>query len=285
MVIDEFSVACNIMREIRTEISRMNKSIGAVPGLAVILIGGSPEVYKILGGLAGVNTTVVRLAKDVSEEKVLKYVSRFNDDPRFHGILVELPLPPHMDEHNIFNAVNVEKDVGGFHSLNIGRLAMRGREPLFVPRSPQVCMELLHRSNIEIKGKRAVVIGRSHTFDIPAALLLQREDATVTIINSRTKNPEEITRQADIIISGFRQPNMVRGSWIKPGAVVINVWTSLVVDRNDPSGFRDVRDICYEEVSKVASAVASVECHRGVFPIVVLLSNTLTAAKRKHNFM
>ncbi|CAL9232630.1 unnamed protein product [Arabidopsis halleri] len=128
-----------------------------------------------------------------------------------------------MDEQNILNAVSIEKDVDGFHPLNIGRLAMRGREPLFVPCTPKGCIELLHRYNIEIKKKRAVVIGRSNIVGMPAALLLQREDATVSIIHSRTKNPEEITRQADILISAVGNPNMVRGSWIKPGAVIIDV--------------------------------------------------------------
>ncbi|TQD95999.1 hypothetical protein C1H46_018341 [Malus baccata] len=129
----------------------------------------------------------------------------------------------HMNEQNILNAVSIEKDVDGFHPLNIGRLAMRGRDPLFVPCTPKGCIELLHRYGIPIKGKRAVVIGRSNIVGMPAALLLQREDATISIVHSRTKNPEEIARQADIIISAVGQPNMVRGSWIKPGAVIIDV--------------------------------------------------------------
>lgn len=155
------------MAEVKTEVSRMNKSIGAVPVLAVILIGDTKypsAAYVVPCGFVGIKALVVRLPEDSSEEEVLKSVSGFNDDPCVHGILVELPLPSHMDEQSILNAVSVEKDVDGFHPLNIGWLAMRGREPLSVPRRPKGCIELLHRYNFEIKGKRAVVIGRSNLF-------------------------------------------------------------------------------------------------------------------------
>ncbi|CAF1948720.1 unnamed protein product [Brassica napus] len=147
----------------------------------------------------------------------------------------------------------------------------------------------MHRAvtpnNIEIKGKRAVVIGRSNTFGMPAALLLQREDATVTIIHSKTKNPQDITRQADIIISAVGKPNMVRGSWIKPGAVIVDVGISFVRDRNAPGGFRWVGDICYEEACEVASAFITDVGGDGLLESDMLLSNTLTSAKRIHNFL
>ncbi|XP_019090347.1 PREDICTED: bifunctional protein FolD 3, chloroplastic-like [Camelina sativa] len=214
-----------IRDDIKTEVSRMKESIGVVP-------------------------------EDSSEEEVLRSVSGFNDDPCVHGILVQLPLPSNMNELNILNAVSIEKDVDGFHPLNIGRLAMRGGKPLFVPCTPKGCIELLRRYNIGIKGKRAVVIGRSNIVGMPAALLLQREDATVSIIHSKTENPEEITREADILISAAGQPNMVRGSWIKPGAVVIDVGTKRVEDSSAPCGFRLVGDVCYEEACKVASAIS-----------------------------
>ncbi|KAG7558087.1 NAD(P)-binding domain superfamily [Arabidopsis suecica] len=288
MVFDEMAVALNIMDEIRVETSRMEKSISAVPGLAIILFGDSKssKAYEVPGLMVGIKTLVVRLAEDSSEEEVLKYVSNFNDDPCVHGILVQSPLPSHMNDKNILNAVSVEKDVDGFHPLNIGLLAMRGREPFCVPRIPKGCIELLRWYNFEIKGKRAVVLGRSNTFGMPTALLLQREDATVTIIHSKTKNPEEITRQADIIISAVGQPNMVRGSWIKPGAVVINVGTSVVKDPSASYGFRMVGDICYEEVCKVASAITPDACGPSLLMAkAMLLSNTLTSAKRNHNFM
>ncbi|CAH2063328.1 unnamed protein product [Thlaspi arvense] len=289
MVIDQPAVSLEISLEVGRQVSRMKKSIGAVPGLAVIHVGEKKRYdndYDFTCSLVGIKAFPVRLAEDSSEEEVLNCVSRFNDDPRVHGILLHFPLPWHMDEHKVLSAVSIEKDVDGFHPVNIGRLAMRGREPLFVPRAPKGCIELLHRYNLEIKGKRAVVIGRDHTFDMPAALLLQREDATVTIIDSTTKNPEEITRQADILISAIGQANMVRGSWIKPGAVIINVGTSLLKDPDALHGYRVVGDICYEEVCKVASAIKPVAAGGvGTITLSLLLSNTLTSAKRFHNFI
>ncbi|KAL1200009.1 Bifunctional protein FolD 4 [Cardamine amara subsp. amara] len=289
-VIDGKAVAKKIRDEITIEVSRMKESIGVVPGLAVILVGDRKDSATYVRNKkkacesVGIKSFEVRLSEDSSEEEVLKSVSGFNDDPCVHGILVQLPLPSHMDEQNILNAVSIEKDVDGFHPLNIGRLAMRGREPLFVPCTPKGCIELLHRYNIEIKGKRAVVIGRSNIVGMPAALLLQREDATVSIIHSRTKNPEEITREADIIISAVGVPNMVRGSWIKPGAVIIDVGINPVEDASAPRGYRLVGDICYEEACKVASAITPVPGGVGPMTIAMLLSNTLTSAKRIHNF-
>ncbi|KAG7558088.1 Tetrahydrofolate dehydrogenase/cyclohydrolase catalytic domain [Arabidopsis suecica] len=283
IVINGKAEAKKIRDDIKIEVSRMKESIGVVPGLAVILVGKNEESATYVRNKkkacesVGIKSFEVGLAEDSSEEEVLKYVSGFNDDPSVHGILVQLPLPSHMDEQKILSAVSIEKDVDGFHPLNIGRLAMRGREPLFVPCTPKGCIELLHRYNIEIKGKKAVVIGRSNIVGMPAALLLQREDATVSIIHSRTKNPEEITRQADILISAVGKPNMVRGSWIKPGAVIIDVGIKRVEGRF-------VGDICYAEACKVASAITPVPGGVGPMTIAMLLVNTLTSAKRIHYF-
>ncbi|GLT60677.1 hypothetical protein SLA2020_334330 [Shorea laevis] len=288
-VIDGKSVAKQIREEIAAEVSRMKDEIGVVPGLAVILVGERKDSATYVRNKkkacesVGINSFEVHLPEDSSEQEVLNAISGFNDDPSVHGILVQLPLPSHMKEQNILNAVTIEKDVDGFHPLNIGRLAMRGREPLFVPCTPKGCIELLHRYGVEIKGKRAVVIGRSNIVGMPAALLLQREDATVSIVHSRTKNPEEITRQADIIISAVGQPNMVRGSWIKPGAVIIDVGINPVEDATSPRGYRLVGDICYEEACKIASAITPVPGGVGPMTIAMLLSNTLSAAKRAYN--
>ncbi|CAI0445007.1 unnamed protein product [Linum tenue] len=253
-IIDGKMVAKEIRDEITTEVSRMKDAIGVVPG------------------------------EDSAETEVLKFISDFNDDPAVHGILVQLPLPKHMNEQNILNAVSIEKDVDGFHPLNIGRLAMRGREPSFVPCTPKGCIELLHRYGFQIKGKKAVVIGRSNIVGMPAALLLQREDATVTIVHSRTQNPEQIVKEADIVISAVGQPDMVRGTWLKPGAVVIDVGINPVEDATCPRGYRLVGDVCYEEARKVVSAITPVPGGVGPMTIAMLLSNTLSSAKRIHNF-
>ncbi|KAK6920159.1 Tetrahydrofolate dehydrogenase/cyclohydrolase, catalytic domain, partial [Dillenia turbinata] len=290
-VIDGKSVARKIREEIAAEISRMKDAIGVVPGLAVILVGDRKDSATYVHNKkkacedVGITSYEVRLPEESTEQEVLKFISDFNDDPLVHGILVQLPLPSHMNEQNILNAVSIEKDVDGFHPLNIGRLAMRGRDPIFVPCTPKGCIELLHRYGIDIKGKRAVVIGRSNIVGMPAALLLQREDATVSIVHSRTKNPEEITRKADIIISAVGQPNMVRGSWIKPGAVIIDVGINPIEDAKSPRGYRLVGDVCYKEACKVASAITPVPGGVGPMTIAMLLSNTLTSAKRLHNFV
>ncbi|CDY17982.1 BnaC03g30540D [Brassica napus] len=181
-------------------------------------------------------------------------------------------------------AINPKKDVDGFHPQNMGLLAMRGREPDFVPCTPKGCIELLHRYNVEVEGKRAVVIGRSNIVGMPVAHLLQNEDATVTTIHSKTKNPEEIAREADILIAAAGQPNMVRGSWIKPGAVVIDVGINHIEDPSAPRGRRLVGDVCYQEACKVASAITPVPGGVGPMTIAMLLSNTLTSAKRIHEF-
>ncbi|KAL7158669.1 hypothetical protein ABFS83_02G159800 [Erythranthe nasuta] len=289
-VIDGKSIAKEIREEIAAEISRMKESIGIVPGLAVILVGERKDSATYVRNKKKACESVciksyeVHLAEDSTEQEVLEHISSFNNDPSVHGILVQLPLPSHMNEQNVLNAVCTEKDVDGFSPLNIGRLAMRDREPLFVPCTPKGCIELLHRCGVTIKGKRAVVIGRSNIVGMPAALLLQREDATVTIVHSRTKNPEEITREADIVISAVGQPNMVRGSWIKPGAVVIDVGINPVEDAKSPRGYRLVGDVCYEEASKIASAITPVPGGVGPMTIAMLLSNTLAAAKRAHKF-
>ncbi|KAK8487103.1 hypothetical protein V6N11_084449 [Hibiscus sabdariffa] len=288
-VIDGKAVAKQIREEIGADVSKLKEAIGVVPGLAVILVGDRKDSATYVRNKkkacesVGINSFEVHLPDDAPEEEVLKFISDFNADPTVHGILVQLPLPSHMNEQNILNAVTIEKDVDGFHPLNIGRLAMRGREPLFVPCTPKGCIELLHRYGVDIKGKRAVVIGRSNIVGMPAALLLQREDATVTIVHSRTKNPEEITRQADIIISAVGQPNMVRGNWIKPGAVIIDVGINPVEDASSPRGYRLVGDVCYEEACEIAAAVTPVPGGVGPMTIAMLLSNTLSSAKRAYN--
>ena len=155
-------------------------------------------------------------------------VAAYNADPAVHGILVQLPLPRGIDEQRVLDAISIEKDVDGFHPLNIGRLAMRGRDPLFVPCTPKGCLELLKRSGVQLSGKKAAVVGRSNIVGMPAALLLQREDATVTVIHSRTPDAQRICAEADIIIAACGKAEMVGGDWIKPGAAVIDVGINAV---------------------------------------------------------
>ncbi|KAL0906860.1 hypothetical protein M5K25_025389 [Dendrobium thyrsiflorum] len=243
IIIDGKLVAKKIRDEITSEVARIKDSTGIVPGLAVILVGSRKDSQTYVRNKkkaceeVGIESFEVSLPEDCTEEDIIKHISDFNSNPSVHGILVQLPLPQHINEEKILNSVTIEKDVDGFHPLNIGRLAMQGRDPLFVPCTPKGCMELLHKYNVEIKGKRAVVIGRSNIVGMPAALLLQRANATISIVHSKTKNPEEIIRQADILISAAGVPNLVRGSWLKPGAVVIDVGINAV--DNPTRGSRD----------------------------------------------
>ncbi|KAK1296041.1 hypothetical protein QJS10_CPB15g00454 [Acorus calamus] len=289
-VIDGKSVAKQIRDEITEKVSRMKETINVVPGLAVVLVGERKDSQTYVRNkkkaceAVGIKSFDASFPEKCTEEELLKCISEFNSDPLVHGILVQLPLPRHINEERILDSVSIEKDVDGFHPLNIGRLAMRDREPLLVPCTPKGAIELLHRYGIEIKGKRAVVIGRSNIVGTPAALLLQRENASVSIVHSYTKNPEEVTRQADIVISAAGHANLVRGCWIKPGAVVIDVGINTVDDPERPRGYRLVGDVCYEEVSKIASALTPVPGGVGPMTIAMLLSNTLDAAMRTHSF-
>ncbi|CAM8912661.1 unnamed protein product [Rhodiola kirilowii] len=289
-VIDGKTVAAQIKDEIALEVSKMKSVKGIVPGLAVILVGDRKDSATYVQRKreacesVGISSYEACLPEHAAEEEVLAHISAFNDDPLVHGILVQLPLPTHMNEQSILDAVRIEKDVDGFHPLNFGNLAMRDREPLFIPCTPKGCIELLHRYNIDIKGKNAVVIGRSNIVGTPAALLLLREEATISIIHAETKNAEEITRQADILIAAAGQANMVRGSWIKPGAVVLDVGINPVEDAESPRGYRIVGDVNYDEACRVASAITPVPGGVGPMTIAMLLSNTLLSAKRIHNF-
>ncbi|KAG0456678.1 hypothetical protein HPP92_024466 [Vanilla planifolia] len=287
-IIDGKSIAKKIRDEIAGEIVSIKDSTGIVPGLAVILVGSRKDSQTYVRNkkkacdAVGIASYEVNLPEDCKEEEVIKHISEFNSNPAIHGILVQLPLPRQMNEEKILNAVSIEKDVDGFHPLNIGRLAMQGRDPLFVPCTPKGCMELLHRYEIGIKGKRAVVIGRSNIVGMPVALLLQRENATVCMVHSYTKNPAEITSQADIVISAAGVANLVRGSWLKPGAVVIDVGINPIDDPEDRRGYRLVGDVCFEEARAVAAAITPVPGGVGPMTIAMLLSNTLSSAKRIH---
>ncbi|KAF8397076.1 hypothetical protein HHK36_018714 [Tetracentron sinense] len=289
-IIDGKSIAEEIRSGITGEVSRMKDAIGKVPGLAVILVGQRRDSQTYVRNKikaceeVGITSLMAKLPEDSTEDEVLNVVSCFNENPSVNGILVQLPLPQHMDEEKILNVVRLEKDVDGFHPLNMGNLAMRGREPLFVPCTPKGCIELLLRSGVEITGKKAVVIGRSNIVGLPTSLLLQRHHATVSIVHAFTKNPEQITREADIVVSAVGLPNIVRGNWLKPGAVVIDVGTNPVEDPSSEHGYRLTGDVCYNEAVRVASAITPVPGGVGPMTIAMLLSNTLDSAKRAYRF-
>ncbi|XP_061368443.1 bifunctional protein FolD 1, mitochondrial-like isoform X1 [Gastrolobium bilobum] len=290
VVLDGKLISTEIRSKITGEVRKMKKCLGKVPGLAVILVGQrrDSQTYvrnKIMAcEEAGIKSLVTELPTDCAETDVLNAVTRFNKDPSIHGILVQLPLPQHLDEEKVLDAISLEKDVDGFHPLNMGNLAIRGREPLFTPCTPKGCIELLIRSGVEIMGKKAVVIGRSNIVGLPTSLLFQRHHATVTVIHAFTENPEQITSEADIVVSAAGVPHLVRGNWIKPGATVIDVGTSPVEDLSCEDGYRLIGDVCYEEAIKVASLITPVPGGVGPMTVAMLLFNTLDSAKRMLNF-
>lgn len=289
-IIDGRAIADGIRSRIASEVSRMKELIGQVPSLAVILVGQrrDSQTYvrnKIIASEeVGIKFKMTSLPENCTECEVCDALCRYNEDPSIHGILVQLPLPQHLDEAKILSLISLEKDVDGFHPVNIGNLAMQGMEPLFIPCTPKGCIELLLQSGVEIMGKRAVVIGRSNIVGLPISLLLQRHDATVTVVHAFTKNPEKITREADILVAAAGVPDLVRGSWLKPGAVVVDVGTNPIEESTSEEGYQLGGDVCFEEAMSVASAITPVPGGVGPVTVAMLLCNTLEAAKRAFNF-
>ncbi|CAM0957777.1 unnamed protein product [Alopecurus aequalis] len=285
-IIDGKAIAAEIRREIAADVAELSSVHNIVPGLAVVIVGSrkDSQTYVQMKRKAcaevGICSVDVDLPEDISEAALVAEVHRLNADPAVHGILVQLPLPKNINEENILNEISIEKDVDGFHPLNIGKLAMKGRDPLFLPCTPKGCMELLSRSGVTVKGKHAVVVGRSNIVGLPVSLLLLKADATVSIVHSRTPNPEIIVRQADIVIAAAGQAMMIKGDWIKPGAAVIDVGTNSIDDPTRKSGYRLVGDVDFAEASKVAGHLTPVPGGVGPMTVAMLLKNTVGGAKR-----
>jgi len=285
-VIDGRAIAQSILKEIAHDVSYLSNKYAKVPGLAVVIVGErkDSQTYVRMKRKAcaevGIKSIDVDLPGDAPEESVLDAVLHLNANPQVHGISVQLPLPPHINEEKILSAISIEKDVDGFHPINIGKLAMKGREPLFVPCTPKGSIELLKRSGVSISRKRAVVVGRSNIEGLPTALLLIRLDATVTIVHSETPDPKSIIRKADIIVASLGQANMIRGDWIKPGAAVIDVGTNAVDDLSRNSGYRLVGDVAFEEAKEVAGWITPVPGGVGPMIVAMLLRNTVDGVKR-----
>ena len=283
-VIDGKSIAEEIRAEIAQAVAARVAAGKPAPGLATVLVGQDPasEVYVRMKrkacAEAGIESFGFELSADSSQDEVEGLVLDLNADPRVNGILVQLPLPGHLDEERVLQAISLEKDVDGFHPINIGRLAQKGREPLFVPCTPYGCMVLLEKAGATIEGANAVVLGRSNIVGMPAALLLIERNATVTVCHSRTRDLAAVVRTADILVAAVGRPEMVRGDWIKPGAYVIDVGVNRVDDASKKSGYRLVGDVAYDEVKEVAAAATPVPGGVGPMTIAMLLKNTLHAA-------
>jgi len=285
-IIDGKAIAAELREEVAREVGKLETTTGTRPGLATVLVGENPASVTYVNAKrkasaeVGIESYPHELPATASQAEVEELVARLNADPKIHGILVQLPLPAGLDEEAVLKAISIEKDVDGFHPLNIGRLAQKGREPLFVPCTPAGCIVLLKKSGAKLAGANAVVVGRSNIVGMPAALLLVKENATVTICHSRTENLPEVCRSGDVLIAAIGKAEMIRGDWIKPGAFVIDVGVNRVEDATKKSGYRLVGDVAFDEALEVAGAITPVPGGVGPMTIAGLLQNTLRSAQR-----
>lgn len=283
-IIDGRVVADRIQAGLAEEVGRFKARHGYAPGLGAVLAGDDPASAQYVRmkqracASVGIESFTHEMTADSTQAELDAAIKDLNDNPRVHGILVQLPLPPQIDEERALLLVSLEKDVDGFHPVNIGKLAMKGREPTFTPATPTGCMVLLEDVGAQIEGANAVVIGRSNIVGLPLAMMLQKANATVTICHSRTKNIPDFVKNADIVIAAIGQPHFVKADWIKPGAVVIDVGTNKIDDPQDKRGYRWVGDVDFDNVKEVAGAITKVPGGVGPMTIAMLLQNTVKAA-------
>ncbi len=284
-LIDGKLIAQQVRQSVAAEVAKRTAAGKPKPTLATVLIGDRPDSAAYVASKVkacqelGMVSVSERLPADASQEQVEALVRKLNADRGIHGILVQLPMPGNINEERVLSLINIEKDVDGFSPLNIGRLAQKGRQPLFVPCTPNGCIYLLEQSGVKIEGANAVVLGRSNIVGMPAALLLIGKNATVTVCHSRTKDVPGVVRQADIVIAAIGKTEFVRGDWVKPGAAVIDVGINAVPDPSKKSGQRLVGDVNFEEVKEVAGFITPVPGGVGPMTIAMLMKNTLRAAE------
>ena len=285
-IIDGKKVAEAIHEECLQETKKMLEETGKMPGLAVILVGERKDSQTYVRNKKrmcvkdGIKPFDYTFPETISEDELLKVVVELNANPEVHGILVQLPLPKHINEERILSAISIEKDVDGFHPLNIGKLAMKGREPLFVPCTPKGCIELLDRYGVEIAGKNAVVIGRSNIVGIPVAMLLLNRNATVTICHSRTADLKEHLQKADIIVAAVGVANLVKADMIKEGCVIIDVGMNAVDDPTDKRGYHLCGDVDFKDCYEKCRLITPVPGGVGPMTIAMLMKNTVESGKR-----
>ena len=277
-IIDGKQAQASIREELAKKVQELKAKHGLTPGIGVILVGEDPASQSYVkskektANELGYYSKTIRVPVETTEAEVLKLVGEFNKDPQIHGILVQLPLPPHINENAVIFAIDPKKDVDGFHPVNIGKLHMG--EECFVPCTPAGVMELLKRTGVELKGKNAVVVGRSNLVGKPVSMLLLAQHATVTICHSRTKDLAAECRRADVLVAAVGKAKMITADMIKPGAVVIDVGVNRV------EGGKLVGDVDFEGAVNVASAITPVPGGVGPMTIGMLMKNTFLAAER-----
>jgi methylenetetrahydrofolate dehydrogenase (NADP+) / methenyltetrahydrofolate cyclohydrolase len=283
-VIDGKAIAANVRADVGAHVARLKRDHGFVPGLAVVLVGEDPASKVYVKNKAaqtaevGMKSVEHKLPVETTEAALLELVRTLNRDDTIHGILVQMPLPKHIDSLKVIEAIDPMKDVDGFHAVNVGRLSIGERA--LVPCTPTGSLILAKTVKADLKGLDAVVIGRSNIVGKPMAQLLIREDCTVTVAHSRTRDLEAVCRRADILIAAVGRPEFVKASWIKPGAIVIDVGINRIVGADGKGKL--VGDVAYEEAAQVAGAITPVPGGVGPMTIACLLKNTLEAAQMQH---
>jgi methylenetetrahydrofolate dehydrogenase (NADP+) / methenyltetrahydrofolate cyclohydrolase len=288
-IIDGVALARTIRAEVAAEVAKLQGS-GHPPGLAAVLVGEDPAsaVYVRSKGKAceeaGMHSLTIRLPAETSEAELLATVDKLNHDPAIHGILVQLPLPKHINSERVLHRIDPAKDVDGFHPVNVGKL-VTGDKSAFRPATPYGVQQMLIRSGIETRGANAVIVGRSNIVGKPMANLLIQQgpggDATVTVCHSRTRDLPAVTRTADILIAAIGKPEFVTADMVRPGAVVIDVGINRVDDPSLPKGYRLTGDVAYGPVARIASAITPVPGGVGPMTIAMLLQNTLQAMRQR----
>ena len=285
-IIDGKAIAAEIRAEVAVKVKKIKEN-GITPCLAVILVGENPASVSYVTGKqkalseVGMKDRSIRLPENTDESELLEIIGKLNEDDSVHGILVQLPLPKHIDEEKIILAIKPEKDVDGFHPMNVGNLVI-GKKT-FLPCTPHGIIVLLEKMGIETDGKHAVVVGRSNIVGKPVSFLLARKNinCTVTICHTGTKNMKEMTRQADILVVASGMPNTVTKDMVKPGATVIDVGVNRIPDDSKKSGFRLVGDCDFDEIKEIASFITPVPGGVGPMTISMLICNTLLAVENK----
>tara|TARA_R110002110_G_scaffold56762_7_gene161041 strand:- start:7874 stop:8782 length:909 start_codon:yes stop_codon:yes gene_type:complete len=286
-LIDGRVLAPALRARVAREVARLKKEHGLTPGLAVVLAGHDPasEVYVRNKGIAtreaGMNSFEFKLPEDISEAEVLAKVRELNADPAVHGFLVQFPVPAQISQQAVIDAIDAVKDADGLHPLNAGRLA--SGLPAMVPATPEGCLLMAKHAGGDLSGKHAVIIGRSNLVGKPVAQLLLRENCTVTIAHSRSRDLPSIAREADILVAAVGRPGMVRGDWVKPGAIVIDVGINRVPAPEKGEGkTRLAGDVAFDEVAQVAGAITPVPGGVGLMTVACLMRNTVIAACRQN---
>jgi methylenetetrahydrofolate dehydrogenase (NADP+)/methenyltetrahydrofolate cyclohydrolase len=285
--IDGKTKAAELSEKITAETAGLLEDHGIKPGLAVVIIGGDPasQIYvrnkKRTAEACGFYSVQHSLAEDASQEDVLKLIDELNNDPAIHGILVQLPLPKHLDEQTITQSISPTKDVDGFHFVNIGKLTSGNADDAFIPCTPAGCMLMIEDYlGKDLSGLNAVIVGRSNIVGKPMAALLMQANATITVCHSRTKDLPDVVRNGDIVVAAVGRPNMIKGDWIKEGAVVIDVGINRIeVEVDGEKKSKLTGDVDYDGAMQVAKAVTPVPGGVGPMTITMLMANTLRAAR------